>query len=163
MRRFRSAFMVTLFIAGATAFRGRTALLDDRFPHPPFGPIVKLLLLDMRCSATVTWYWHRRRLRPAPLAVASAVNSLEMDKCYSQEEVGMTQQTLSNIAESLPAAPTVHRGPVNQALVDLLDQWIAEDATDDPEVILQAEKELTEFKQAMNQNRVLAGESPLYP
>ena len=75
----------------------------------------------------------------------------------------MTQQILSNSAESLPAAPTLHRGPVNQPLVDLLDQWIAEDATDDPELLLQAEKELAEFKQTMNQNRVLAGESPLYP
>jgi hypothetical protein len=47
-----------------------------------------------------------------------------------------------------------------QAVIDLLDAWMAEDATDAVE-IQRAEGELEAFKQAMNENR--AGERPLFP
>jgi predicted transcriptional regulator len=48
-----------------------------------------------------------------------------------------------------------------KATLALLQSWVDQDATDDPEEIRAAEAELEAFKQAMNENR--AGESPLYP
>jgi hypothetical protein len=48
-----------------------------------------------------------------------------------------------------------------KAALALLQSWIDQDATDDPEEIRAAEAELEAFKRAMNENR--AGESPLYP
>ncbi len=45
-------------------------------------------------------------------------------------------------------------------VAELLQSWIDEDATDDPDEIRVAEQELAEFKRAMNENR--AGERPLY-
>ena len=48
-----------------------------------------------------------------------------------------------------------------RATIALLQSWVAEDATDDPDAISVAEEELRAFKEAMNRNR--AGERPLYP
>ena len=48
-----------------------------------------------------------------------------------------------------------------RAAISLLQSWIDEDATNDPEAIRAAEEELKAFKQAMNENR--AAERPLYP
>ena len=39
------------------------------------------------------------------------------------------------------------------ATLDLLVGWMREDATDDPAAIAEAERDLTEFKTALNQNR----------
>jgi hypothetical protein len=47
----------------------------------------------------------------------------------------------------------------NQATLALLAQWDEEDATTDAEEIASRERELEEFKQAMNQNR-LESEGP---
>ena len=72
----------------------------------------------------------------------------------------------STTSETIPAPPEPRpetRGPVNHELLALLEQWMAEDATDDPEAILRAEREIAEFKRAMNENRILAGELPLFP
>jgi hypothetical protein len=45
----------------------------------------------------------------------------------------------------------------------LLQSWLDEDATDDPDDIRVAEQELTEFKRNMNQPRKAAGARLLYP
>jgi hypothetical protein len=41
----------------------------------------------------------------------------------------------------------------NSATIALIHQWMREDATDDPEAIAQAERDLAEFKAALNANR----------
>ena len=53
--------------------------------------------------------------------------------------------------------------PENAASIALLKSWLAEDATDDPEEIRQAEEELREFKRNMNANRAATGERIPYP
>jgi hypothetical protein len=50
-----------------------------------------------------------------------------------------------------------------QATRELLRAWREEDATDDPNQILQAEEELTAFEDAMNATRAAAGARLLYP
>jgi hypothetical protein len=57
-----------------------------------------------------------------------------------------------------PAAPEIDR-----TTLQLLARWKAEDATNDPAEVRAAEIELAEFKEAMNQSRIRAGEPPLYP
>ena len=52
---------------------------------------------------------------------------------------------------------------IDFATIALLEKWMAEDATDDPEEIRQAEEELAAFKEAMNRNRSESGELPLFP
>ena len=47
-----------------------------------------------------------------------------------------------------------------EATLALFATWEAEDATDDPNMIREAEEELAEFKKAMNRNRL--GQRPLY-
>ena len=49
------------------------------------------------------------------------------------------------------------------ATITLLQRWIAEDATEDPEEIRRGEEELTEFKRNMNLSRKAAGERLLFP
>jgi hypothetical protein len=51
----------------------------------------------------------------------------------------------------------------NDATIALLQSWIAEDATDDPEEIRKAEEELAEFKRNINAPRKEAGERLLFP
>jgi hypothetical protein len=53
--------------------------------------------------------------------------------------------------------------PSGQATRNLLALWREEDATDDPEAIREAEEELAEFKQAMNEARAAAGARLLFP
>ena len=52
---------------------------------------------------------------------------------------------------------------IDNATLELLAEWQLQDATDDPETIRAAEQELAEFKKAMNETRVRAGERILYP
>jgi hypothetical protein len=49
----------------------------------------------------------------------------------------------------------------NLATIALLEQWAAEDATDDPATMEQAERELADFKAALNANR--PADRPLFP
>lgn len=46
----------------------------------------------------------------------------------------------------------------NAAALALLNQWIAEDATDDPEEIRKVDKEVAELKRNLNANRAETGE-----
>ncbi len=60
----------------------------------------------------------------------------------------------------------LHRGAsreVDTETLALLEGWAREDATDDPAKLRAAQKELDEFKRAMNENRVATGERILYP
>ena len=54
-------------------------------------------------------------------------------------------------------------GEVDTETLALLEGWAREDATDDPEKLRMAQKELDEFKRAMNENRAATGERILYP
>jgi len=62
----------------------------------------------------------------------------------------------------LPAEPGMI-DEENARAIALLDKWIQEDATDDPEEIRQAEEELAEFKRNMNANRAATGERLAFP
>jgi hypothetical protein len=69
------------------------------------------------------------------------------------------------VTEHLPPAenarPGVNEG--NAASIALLQSWLAEDATNDPEEIRAAQRELDEFKRAINAERERAGARPIYP
>ncbi len=62
-----------------------------------------------------------------------------------------------------PLVPPPATDAIDHATLQLLDDWRHQDATDNPDEIRAAELELGEFKQAMNENRIRAGEPPLYP
>ena len=66
-------------------------------------------------------------------------------------------------ARPLPASGGSGKPDIDYALLELLERWEKEDATDDPEKILAAEKDLEEFKRAMNENRTSIGGMPIYP
>ncbi|BDC48407.1 hypothetical protein F183_A07230 [Bryobacterales bacterium F-183] len=59
-------------------------------------------------------------------------------------------------------APATPQRPRDNATIALLESWLEEDAKMTPEEAAQAEKELEEFLQALNRNRVEAGERPLF-
>src|SRR5438132_334483 len=71
--------------------------------------------------------------------------------------LGVVDYARSLIEHALPPAA----GDRQRAAIALLESWAAEDATDDPDAIRAAEKELKAFKEAINRNR--AGERPIYP
>jgi hypothetical protein len=77
----------------------------------------------------------------------------------------MKNQTTSPDEKS-PAQPIVTasaNGSIDSATLKLLASWRVEDAAKNPEEVLAAEKELAEFKKAMNENRAYSGEPILYP
>ena len=49
------------------------------------------------------------------------------------------------------------------AAIALLQSWLENERTDDPEEIRKAEEELEEFKRNMNANRAATGERLLFP
>ena len=73
----------------------------------------------------------------------------------------MKQPTTSQT--SVPTPPQTQGGSVDTATLELLASWRQQDATADPEQVRAAERELAEFKKAMNKNRALAGEPVLFP
>ncbi|MGD0769999.1 MAG: hypothetical protein ABSB42_17580 [Tepidisphaeraceae bacterium] len=67
------------------------------------------------------------------------------------------------IEEHLPASDD---GGTSQATLELLARWDAEDATTDAEEIASRRKEVDDFKNAMNENRLQAegpGSRKIYP
>lgn len=70
-------------------------------------------------------------------------------------------KTTTNVPDSVatPQPPAEK----DYATIALLRRWREEDATDDPELIRQAELELEEFKRNMNENRRRDGRPPVYP
>ena len=73
----------------------------------------------------------------------------------------MKQPTTSQTR--VPPPPQTQVGSVDTATLELLASWRQQDATTDPEEVRAAERELAEFKKAMNENRALAGEPVLFP
>lgn len=59
--------------------------------------------------------------------------------------------------------PPPASGAVDTATLELLAAWKAEDATNDPAKLREADKEVARFKKAMNENREAAGARPLFP
>lgn len=51
----------------------------------------------------------------------------------------------------------------NAAAIAMLKKWREEDATDDPELIRQAEEELEELKRNLNANRAAVGDRLAFP
>jgi hypothetical protein len=49
----------------------------------------------------------------------------------------------------------------NSVTIALLQQWVREDATDDPVAITRAEEELAQFKAVLNANR--PPDKPVFP
>ena len=76
----------------------------------------------------------------------------------------MKQQTTTTEPSLVPlvGAPLAS-GAIDTETLELLEAWAREDATDDPEKLREAQKELDEFKRAMNENRAACGERILYP
>src|SRR5260221_14566407 len=60
-----------------------------------------------------------------------------------------------------------HEAPVidaeNAAAIALLNFWLEEEGTDDPEEIRQAEQELAELKHNLNANPAATGEGHVFP
>jgi hypothetical protein len=74
----------------------------------------------------------------------------------------MKQQTLDATITPPDAQPS-NNGSVDTATLELLRSWRLQDATDNPEEVRAAEEEISAFMKAMNENRIAAGEPPLYP
>jgi hypothetical protein len=78
----------------------------------------------------------------------------------------MMKQPTTSPGETTPEpriAPPSVKGSIDNATLDLLAKWRTEDATTNPEDVLASEKELAEFKRAMNESRTDSGETLLYP
>jgi hypothetical protein len=61
----------------------------------------------------------------------------------------------------LPIQPATEE--VDTDTLELLAAWKVQDTTADPEQVRAAEKELADFKKAMNENRAVTGERVLFP
>ena len=69
-------------------------------------------------------------------------------------------------ATAQPSPAFAHSGNgdiVDSATLELLSSWRRQDATDKPQEIRAAERELAAFKKAMNENRALAGQPLVFP
>lgn len=71
------------------------------------------------------------------------------------------------VTEHLPAASPdpdeAYPDHKRQAAIAMLESWIAESTTDDPELIRRAEEEVEEFKRNMNANRANSAETLVFP
>jgi hypothetical protein len=74
----------------------------------------------------------------------------------------MKQQTPERTATPPVAQPSNNRS-VDTATLELLRSWRILDATDNTEELRAAEDEISAFKRAMNESRVVAGEPLVYP
>lgn len=61
------------------------------------------------------------------------------------------------------SAPLLPTGVIDTATLELLASWKEEDATTDPEELLEADEEIAQFKKAMNANRAATGARLLFP
>ena len=74
----------------------------------------------------------------------------------------MNHQTTTG-SSTLPLVQPSSAGAVDTATLELLSRWKKEDATKNPEELRAAERELSEFKKAMNENRAQSAEPLLFP
>lgn len=76
--------------------------------------------------------------------------------------LGVTEaEYASRLLEQSLSAAAAPPAPADQATLDLLARWDAEDATDDPAELARRQREWERFKRAMNENS-LSGR-PVYP
>jgi hypothetical protein len=73
----------------------------------------------------------------------------------------MHSENLSRLTENSPVTSGVV--PPTRDLGELLAQWAAEDATDDPEELARRDAEWDELKANLNANRAAIGERLLFP
>ncbi|HZO89830.1 MAG TPA: hypothetical protein VFB38_15990 [Chthonomonadaceae bacterium] len=84
------------------------------------------------------------------LQEAARQHGLEIQE-YARQRLGLVEPRLT--------APDAE----NQALIDLMRQWMAEDATDDLEELERRDAELAELKANLNANRAAVGAEPIFP
>lgn len=77
----------------------------------------------------------------ARLQQEAARNGVDV-KQYARQRLGLTK--------TKPSAPDAE----GQALIDLMQQWIAEDVTDDPEEIARREADWEELEKNLEANRL---------
>jgi hypothetical protein len=75
----------------------------------------------------------------------------------------MKQQSESRTSGRPATAPQPDRDAIDAATLDLLESWRRSDATDNRDEVGAAERDLAEFKRAMNQNRIAANDPAVYP
>ena len=75
-----------------------------------------------------------------------------------REGIDPTELVYQLVRAHLPPTPNE-----NTASIALLQSWLAEDATDNPDDIQQAQAELDALKQAINAERERAGARRIYP
>lgn len=73
----------------------------------------------------------------------------------------MKQTSTTQLASGPP--PDLPAGAVDNATLELLAAWKAQDATTDPEQIRAAKEEVEDFKKAINHNRIERDETILFP
>jgi len=79
-------------------------------------------------------------------------------------ERGVRQETQQSAQDPPPPRPGQREvDPENAASVALLQSWLEEDATDNPEEVRGAQEELEEFKRGINVERERAGARRIYP
>jgi hypothetical protein len=83
---------------------------------------------------------------------------LRLRAAAQQEGIAPAELARKLVTEHLPPVPDE-----NAASIALLQSWLEEDATDDPDEVRQAEAELEAFKQAINAERERAGARRIYP
>lgn len=83
---------------------------------------------------------------------------LRLRTAAQQEGIAPAELARKLVAEHLPP---VH--DENAASIALLQSWLEEDATDDPDEVRQAQAELEAFKRAINVEREQAGARRIYP
>jgi hypothetical protein len=81
----------------------------------------------------------------------NAEAELRLKTAASRQGLEPEAYTKQLIERNLPATD---EAPIDQATLDLLARWDAEDATTDPEEIASRRQEVHEFKNAMNENRL---------
>ena len=92
----------------------------------------------------------RRGIEDAELAQAIVAERLP--------EIDAPTQT-----ETAPQAGNPTIDAENAAAIALLEFWMAQDATDDPEEIRKADEEFEELKRNLNTNRAATGERLVFP
>ncbi len=76
----------------------------------------------------------------------------------------MKQQSTTTKPPPVPlAGAPLAIGAIDTETLEILEAWAREDSTVDPDNLKDAQKELDEFKKAMNENRAACGERILYP
>jgi len=94
------------------------------------------------------------------------VAALRDDSFVGSKWVELMKHRTASPGEAIPPPRDVQTsgdGSIDTATLELLASWRREDAMEDPVELHAAERELTEFKTAMNRTRSAEGGLPLYP